>query len=185
MGSNEFLKRLESYLSKVPERDRKDMLYDFEEHFTIGIENGKSEEEVVAELGDPQLIARDLIADYRITAAETDQSVSNITRAMIATISLSFFNIVFLLGPILGLIGVYIGLCVAAVLLTISPLIAVLGSFFLGFDNFMLQFFVSIIACAIGLLLSVAMIYVGKFFYAIILGYIKFNVKIIKGGNKK
>ncbi|MBK3493643.1 DUF1700 domain-containing protein [Viridibacillus sp. YIM B01967] len=63
-------------------------------------------------------------------------------------------------------------------------MIAVLGSFFIGFDDFMLQFFVSIITCAIGLLVSVAMIYVGEFYYAIILSYIKFNVKVINGGVK-
>lgn len=95
MGRNEFIRSLESYLSKVPERDRKDMLYDFEEHFTIGIENGKTEEEVVSELGDPQMIAKDLIAEYRISAAEKDRSVPNITRAMIATISLSFLILFF------------------------------------------------------------------------------------------
>lgn len=182
MGRNEFIKSLESYLSKVPERDRKDMLYDFEEHFTIGIENGKTEEEVVSELGDPQMIAKDLIAEYRIRAAEKDRSVPNITRAMIATISLSFFNIVFLLGPVLGLIGVYIGLCVTAIVMTVAPLIVVSWGIFTGFDLFLLQFFVSIVLCAIGLLLSIAMINIGKLFYSVILRYIKFNVKIIKGG---
>ncbi|MGE8203140.1 DUF1700 domain-containing protein [Heyndrickxia sp. NPDC080065] len=182
MGRTEFLKELESNLSKVPERDRKDMLYDFEEHFTIGLESGKSEEEVVLELGDPQMIAKDLIADYRINAAEANHSLPNITRAMLATISLSFFNIVFLLGPIIGLIGVYFGLCVTAFVLTISPLLAVISIFFSGFEDFMLQFFISIVLCALGLLLSIAMITVGKFFYNIILRYIKFNLKIIKGG---
>ncbi|QQZ08866.1 DUF1700 domain-containing protein [Heyndrickxia vini] len=182
MGRNEFLKRLEKYLLKVPERDRKDMLYDFEEHFTIGMENGKTEEEVVSELGDPQMIAKDIIADYRISAAETNKSVSNITRAMIATISLSFFNLVFLFGPVIGLIGVYIGLCVTAFVLTITPLLVVFAAIFTGFEQFMLQFFLSLICCALGLLMSMAMINVGKWFYAIILRYIKFNVKVIKGG---
>lgn len=182
MGKNEFLKRLENYLSKVPEHDRKDMLYDFEEHFTMGRENGKTEEEVVLELGDPQLIAKDLIADYRITTAEKDHSVPNITRAMVATISLSFFNIVFLLGPIIGLIAAYFGFCVSAVIMTIAPLLAVFQAILFGFNDFMLQFFVSIILCALGLLLSVAMIKIGKLFYNIILRYIKFNVKVIKGG---
>lgn len=182
MGRNEFMKKLEAYLSKVPEHDRKDMLYDFEEHFTMGMESGKTEEEVVAELGNPQIIAKDLIADYQITRAETDQSVSNMSRAIFATISLSFFNIVILLGPVIGLIGVYIGLTVTAFSFTISPLLAVGWGVFTGFEDFMLQFFMSVILCGIGILLSIAMIYVGKFFYRIMLKYIKFNVRVIKGG---
>ncbi|MDZ5474031.1 DUF1700 domain-containing protein [Bacillus sp. 31A1R] len=71
--NNEFLKRLETLLSKVPESDRREMLYDYEEHFQIGLANGKSVEELTAELGDPYVIARDLLADYRVGKDEVVQ----------------------------------------------------------------------------------------------------------------
>jgi len=71
--NNEFLKRLETLLSKVPENDRREMLYDYEEHFQIGLANGKSVEELTAELGDPYVIARDLLADYRVGKDEAVQ----------------------------------------------------------------------------------------------------------------
>ncbi|WP_456275183.1 HAAS signaling domain-containing protein [Bacillus sp. AK128] len=181
MENNKFLKRLNELLSKIPEQDRKEMLYDFEEHFSIGVANGRSEQEMIDELGDPNIIARDLLAEYRITRAESDQSLPNITKAVIATISLSFFNLVFILGPVLGIFGVYVGLCATAFILTISPL-AIIGSIiFNGFEDVVFLTFASMVTCSLGILLSIAMIYVGKFLYRTILTYIRFNVRIIKG----
>ncbi|MFD2445414.1 DUF1700 domain-containing protein [Bacillus sp. CGMCC 1.16607] len=182
MASNAFLAKLEYLLGKVPEHDRKEMLYDYEEHFEIGLANGKSEAELIAELGDPYMIARDLLADYRIGKAEQDQTPTNMFRAIVATISLSFFNLVFILGPVAGLFGAYVGLCAAAFGLTVFP-IAILGSYFLGYsyESFSVNFFVSLTSFSLGVLMSIGMIHVGKFFYKVVLRYIKFNVKMVKG----
>lgn len=181
MENNKFLKRLDDLLSKVPEQDRREMLYDFEEHFSIGYSNGRTEEEIMEELGDPSIIARDLLAGYHISKAESVQTIPNITRAVIATISLSFFNLVFILGPVLGIFGAYIGLCAAALALTLSPLALIGSLIFNGFEDFMFLLFASMVTCSLGILLSIAMIHVGKILYRIILTYIKFNVRIIKG----
>jgi uncharacterized membrane protein len=182
MGKNEFITKLETLLSRVPEHDRKEMLYDYEEHFQVGLENGKSENELIAELGDPHVIARDLLADYRIGRAEKDKTPSNMGRAILATISLSFFNLVFIIGPVAGLFGAYVALCAVSFSLMVLPL-AVLGSYFFGYsyETFAVNFFVSITVFSLGVLLSIGMIYVGKFFYNVILKYIKFNARLIKG----
>ncbi|WP_075980064.1 DUF1700 domain-containing protein [Bacillus massilinigeriensis] len=183
MVKNEFISKLESLLSRVPEDDRREMLYDYEEHFEIGLANGKSEKDLIAELGDPYVIARDLLADYRVEKAEKDRTVSNIFHAIIASISLSFFNLVFVLGPVIGLLGVYIGLCATALALTLSPLVVIFSSVMgFSYESFTVNFFVSITLFSLGALLSIGMIYVGKFFYQIILRYIKFNIRVIKGG---
>ncbi|WML50223.1 DUF1700 domain-containing protein [Neobacillus sp. PS3-34] len=182
MANNEFISKLEALLKKVPEPDRKEMLYDYEEHFEIGLDSGKSKTELIEELGDPQVIARDLLADYRIGKAETDKSASNIFHAIIATISLSFFNLIFIIGQVAGIFGAYVALCAVSFAFTISPL-AIFSSFIFGYsyESFATNFFVSLSLCSLGLLMSIGMIYVGRFFYNIILRYIKFNLNIIKG----
>lgn len=182
MVKNEFLDKLEYLLSRVPEHDRKEMLYDYQEHFEIGLANGRSQAELIAELGDPHVIARDLLADYRIVRAEKDKTPSNIGRAIIASISLSFFNLVFILGPVAGLFGAYVALCAVSFGLTILPL-AILGSYFFGYsyESFFVNFFVSLTSFSLGVLMSIGMIHVGKFFYNVVLRYIKFNVKVVKG----
>jgi uncharacterized membrane protein len=182
MVKNEFLDKLEYLLSRVPEQDRKEMLYDYQEHFEIGLANGRSQAELIAELGDPHVIARDLLADYRIGKAEQDKTPSNIGRAIMATISLSFFNLLFIIAPVAGLFGAYVALCAVSFGLTILPL-AILGSYFFGYsyESFLVNFFVSLTSFSLGVLMSIGMIYVGKFFYNVVLRYIKFNVKVIKG----
>jgi uncharacterized membrane protein len=182
MVKNEFLDKLEYLLTRVPEQDRKEMLYDYQEHFEIGLANGRSQAELIAELGDPHVIARDLLADYRIGRAEKDKTPSNMGRAILAAISLSFFNLIFIIGPVAGLFGAYVALCAVSFGLTILPL-AILGSYFFGYsyESFLVNFFVSLTSFSLGVLMSIGMIYVGKFFYNVVLRYIKFNVKVVKG----
>ncbi|MEI5908477.1 DUF1700 domain-containing protein [Bacillus spongiae] len=178
MTKQEFLTKLKLLLERVPEEVRKEMLYDYVEHFDVGLENGKIENELIAELGDPEQIARDLLADYRIEVAENDKSVFNIMHAIIATTSLSLINIVFLLGPVIGLIGVYLSICTLAITLILSPLLL----FFDPLQNLSVSFFLAMTLCSLGLIIGLGVVRAGKFLYNIILRYIKFNIYIIKGG---
>ncbi len=41
MSKEGFLKELSSYLRKLPEEERQDILLDYEEHFQFGLEEGK------------------------------------------------------------------------------------------------------------------------------------------------
>ncbi|MGM7680684.1 HAAS signaling domain-containing protein [Cytobacillus sp. Hm23] len=183
MSKQEFFTKLERLLRRVPEHERKEMLYDYIEHFEVGLDNGKSEEELINELGEPEQIARDLLTVYRVELAEKDKSVSNMMNAIFATTSLSFINIVFVLGPVLGLLGVYIALCGVAIALTLSPVLLILSLLFNGaVGSLVVNFFVTITLCSLGLLMGIGMIKVGKYLYNIILRYIKFNIHIIKGG---
>ncbi|MBM7663482.1 putative membrane protein [Bacillus mesophilus] len=179
--NNFFLKRLNDLLINVPEQDRKEMLYDFEEHFSIGFANGKTENEMIEELGDPAIIARDLLAEYKMTKTETVKSSPTIIKSIFAGSSLTFFNLIFILGPALGIFGIYVGLCGAAITLTLSPLALIGSLIFNGFEDFLFLFFASMVTFSLGILLSIAMIYLGKFLYRLALSYVKFNVRIIKG----
>jgi uncharacterized membrane protein len=185
MNKREFLDALSKQLNKVPEHDRREMLYDFEEHFELALESGKTEGEVAESLGNPKVIAKDLLVEYMVSQAESDKSVKSMFHAILATISLSFFNIIFLLGPIVAIIGVYIALSATAVAFTLSPLAFIASMLFYGPSAILVEFFMAITLCSLGVLLSIAMIYVGKFLYKMILRYVKFNIRIVKGGTGK
>ncbi|MDP5277095.1 HAAS signaling domain-containing protein [Chengkuizengella axinellae] len=185
MSRNEFISQLESLLESVNQADRNEIIYDYLEHFDIGLANGKSEEELVKELGDPKVIAKDLLADYRVTKAEEDKSIGNMYKAILATFSLSFFNIVFIVGPVIGIFGAYLALSIAAVVLTISPLLLIPQVIIYGFDNIELNIFATILLCGIGILMSIGMIHTGRFLYNVTLRYIRFNIRVIKGGKAK
>lgn len=61
MNRDEFLNILKEGLSDFPEMELNDILYDYREHFDAALASGKSNEEIIEELGDPN----DLINQYR------------------------------------------------------------------------------------------------------------------------
>lgn len=58
MNKNDFIDILEKNLLRLPKADRDDILSDYEAHFALGAEAGKTEEEVSASLGDPNELAQ-------------------------------------------------------------------------------------------------------------------------------
>ncbi|MGP1410873.1 MAG: DUF1700 domain-containing protein [Peptoanaerobacter stomatis] len=66
MKKREFLDLLKFYLKDMPQIVIDDILSDYEEHFNIAMENGKSEEDICSELGSPELIAKEYISGEKI-----------------------------------------------------------------------------------------------------------------------
>lgn len=59
---NEFLSALEGALSGMDTEEKREILSDYEEHFTLGLAAGKSEEQIAASLGDPGQLAKMYVA---------------------------------------------------------------------------------------------------------------------------
>lgn len=57
MTKEDYISTLRRALHTLPEADIADIAQDFEEHFAIGLSQGKTEHEISAELGDPALVA--------------------------------------------------------------------------------------------------------------------------------
>lgn len=57
MTKIEFLQQLYNLLGVLPAEERDDIIADFEEHFSVGTSEGKSEEQICSELGDPKSCA--------------------------------------------------------------------------------------------------------------------------------
>ncbi|MBU3192836.1 HAAS signaling domain-containing protein [Clostridium algidicarnis] len=58
MSQDEFLKILEKSLQGFSTDEKREILYDYEEHFCLGKENGKTNNEIIKELGNPLDIAK-------------------------------------------------------------------------------------------------------------------------------
>ncbi|MBU9710223.1 DUF1700 domain-containing protein [Bacillus tamaricis] len=61
MNKIQFLTELSSSLKSLPLDERAEILEDFEEHFAVGAQEGKTEEEIAASLGHPQQISKELL----------------------------------------------------------------------------------------------------------------------------
>lgn len=208
MNREEFLKILELSLKDFTEEERKDILYDYEEHFRIGTESGKTDEELIDELGNPENIAN----QYRINNTyekvivneasenikpretvkykEYKTTVEDVSISVIAAFSLIFFNLVFILGPFLGLTGVLIGLFAAAIGLTLGGAGLTLGPIFSPLFNYFgnlpsdFPYDISILfgigTIALGVLFFIGNCYAAKYFFKGTAKYISWNLKIIK-----
>jgi uncharacterized membrane protein len=188
LNKNEYLKALGNLLAGLPEEEKNDILYDYEEHFRIGTENGKSEEEIASSLGDVRAIAKQYKANFTIQQAQENASASNIFKAVLATVGLGFFNLVFVFGPFMGLVGVLIGLFAAAFGITIAGIasfIAVIISPLMPnlidtTGNTQFFAFASIGITCMGLLFFILDCYLAKFFFKGTVKYLKWNMEIIK-----
>jgi uncharacterized membrane protein len=188
MSRNEFLSSLEYYLRGIPEEDKKEILYDYKEHFTIGMEQGKTEEEIAQSLGDVRAIARQFRANYTLKEAEINRSAGNIVKAVIATVALGFFNLIAVLGPFIGLIGIMAGLIAASIGITAAGIGVLLASVFspvfptlINFDvNYSFAIFTSIGVTCLGLLMLIGCFYLAKLLYKGTVRYLKWNIDVIK-----
>lgn len=187
MNKSEFLEKLSKKLNDVPECDKKDILFDYDEHFTIGLEQGRNEEEIAESLGSPDVLAKQLKINYMINKAENTSSIGNIFRAVFATLGLGFFNLVFILGPFLGIIGVFIGLFASAGSIVISGIALFFGVFAQPFlpnyinipFNPLVSIFLSIGVLSLGILATIGCCYLAKGFYKVTIKYLKMNLNII------
>lgn len=189
MNKTEYLKLLEEALGNMSREEKQDILYDYEEHFTIGKENGKTEEEIADSLGDPRAIAKQFKAEYAVKQAETTPSTGNVFRAVFAAIGLGFFNLVFILGPFLGVVGVMIGLFAMAVSITVAGLAVLLAlvvsPLFPGFVTIELNpgvlFFGGVGLAALGMLELLGLVKLTGLILKGTAFYLKKNISIIIG----
>jgi len=187
MNKKEFLGRLSELINDIPEEEKKDILFDYEEHFRIGLEKGRKEEEIAASLGDPKVIAKQSRVSCILKEAEKTTSVNNIMRAIFAAVGLGFFNLVIVLGPAIGLIGILVSLFASAFAITISG-VAVLFGTLIG-PVFAWNVYIPFAAVvsiplgigltALGLLSLIGTFYLTKFFYKLSISYLKMNLQII------
>lgn len=191
MNRNEFLQKLEYSLTSLPNEEKQDILYDYEEHFSMGLELGKTEEEISESLGDPTVIAKDFKVNYMVVQAENSTSTGNILRAVFATVSLGFFNLIFVLGPFLAAIGIILALFITGIALTGSGVVVMGVIIFqavfpnsLALSSVMIldgigAFFVGVGITCLGLLILIGTVYVIKYFYQLTIRYLRFNFRII------
>ncbi|GCD10283.1 HAAS signaling domain-containing protein [Clostridium tagluense] len=188
MNKNEFMKELSRNLSNVPEEEKQDISTDYDEYFAIGIEQGRSEENIALSLGEPKTIAKQLRANYMIEKAQSTKSSRNIGRAVIAGVGLGFFNII-LLGPFIAIVGILIALYATAFGFTISGVGAVLGTFlksifpqYISMDvNWVISMSMGIGFIALGDLMFMGCKNLSRWLYKETIKYLKTNIKIING----
>lgn len=182
LTKKEFLQQLNISLKRLPADEREDMLQDFEEHFAIGLAEGKKEAEIAAALGSPRQIAKDAMASYHLEQAGTKATPGNVFRAMWAIIGLGFFNLVIVLGPFIGLVSMIFAGWVVAVSFIASPFLWLIQTILYAPSFTMFELFASIALCGLGIFIALGMFYVTRILSKWFVRYLKFNARLVKGG---
>jgi uncharacterized membrane protein len=206
MTKHEFLAELASALQRIPEGERQDILRDYEEYFTDAAHAGRTDAEVIATLGQPSHIAKQLIADHHLSRAQSNLTLASFLKATLAVVSLTFFNLVFILGPLIGAIGFLFGLWLASISFVITPLLYIISLAFnlpsFGTESItgllqqsdvpptiqqsLVTFggFITITASGVGLLGCVVLYYISRWCIRMFIRYMQANVAILRGSTK-
>jgi uncharacterized membrane protein len=206
MTKHEFLAELASALQRIPEGERQDILRDYEEYFTDAAHAGRTDAEVIATLGQPAHIAKQLIADHHLSRAQSNLTFASFLKATLAVVSLTFFNLVFILGPLIGAIGFLFGLWIASISFVITPLLYIISLAFnlpsFGTESItgllqqsdlpqpiqqsLVTFggFITITASGVGLLGCVMLYYISRWLIRLFIRYMQANVAILRGSTK-
>lgn len=184
MDKTRFLHELETVLKKLPAVERNDIVQDFEEHFAIGLEEGKTEEQIATSLGSPHQIAKELLASYHLEKVEATATTGNIVRAVWAVIGLGFFNVVIVLGPFIALAAIVFAGWTLGVAFVASPLLVLIDAVINPGSFAMFQLFFSLLLCGLGLFIVIGMFFATAALTKSFIRYLAYNAKLVKGGLK-
>lgn len=193
MNKEEYINKLTKLVKKLPKEDREDIISDYEEHFRIGVENGRSEEDISKALGNPEIVAKQIKAEYMIKKAEDRPSAGTILEAIMAVTALGLFNMVFVAIPALGIGTILLSLVVIGfvvifmgILTMLSPLLQPIFPQYIhlpvnaGIVGTLVMIVGGIVLTVLGTFLVIIMAYVAKWFYNLAIKYLKSNLRVIK-----
>ena len=173
MTRKQFIVTLKKSMSGLPEAEKRGILSDYEEHFTIGLQKGKGEEEIAQSRGNPKTIGKAIRIDALLQDKEEGYSVATVFRVLLAGLSLGLFNIIIVIGPYLGLVAVVISLWAVALSLSLSGVAVILAlilqpifpaAFSFAGLNMAFLIFASIGVSALGLLGLIGMWQLSRWF---------------------
>jgi len=170
MNKKEFMKKLKQLL---PEKDKRDILLDYEEHFLSGLTDGKTEEEIVSELGTPEEVAR----EFGYTGK------APITYSVWAAVGIIAFDIFIGIWLLITLIATCMPLWAIPLSCFISGLGLIVSTAFAHVWAipwyFMLTSGLSLLGFSV--LSGVGMVYVTKGCYLAVKWYVMLHAKIFSG----
>jgi uncharacterized membrane protein len=169
MKNDELLQELEDRLKGLPTEDREKLLDLYKDLIEVASENRKVSTNSPGGLAD----------NYPLPINTETDSYRNLGRIILASISLFFFNLIFMLGPVIAIFSVYLSLWVVSASFVVSPLFVVTQVWIGGFTTF--ELFLSLILCGIGIALGAGMVKAGKWLYKTFSRYVNWNMKLIKG----
>jgi len=189
MTKDRWLEKLKKGLNGLSKEEIEEILSDYKEYFYDALEKGRKEEEVTNSLGDPMKLAKQLKADSRIKTAQANMNPQNILKAIFAIVTLSLFNLMVMLGPIIAIVGIIFGTAVAGVGILGGGIISFFGMLLFGSSVFTglgfaltmpLALLLGLFLCSLGIMVIILDFWFGRWIFNLLVKYFKFNFDIVK-----
>lgn len=185
MNKKQFLFILQNHLTSITDEERKELIADYENHFSDGMQSGKTEEQIAHELGDPFELVKEILGD-RFTIQDpyinpiTTKKPASVTRNIFVYIGLFFINIV-IIPLFIGLWSGWLGLCAGSLGALVSPLLLI-PEYLINHELSIPKLFATIAGMGVGLWLLIAVMFTYRGLKFITKSFIQWNNTISKGG---
>lgn len=138
MNKAQYMGILEQQLARLPISERNELLYEYEAHFTFGLQNGKSEAEISYELGNPYEIVKEVLQDRNDLHAASFEHVTSYPRAahvqsstsgvrtILLSIGLGFLTLAIVFPIGVSLWAAWFAFSVSSIAFFLSPIAALL-----------------------------------------------------------
>ncbi|MFQ3844148.1 DUF1700 domain-containing protein [Staphylococcus pseudoxylosus] len=182
MRRTEYLKILHKHLKHLDDNERQDIINEYDTHFYSGMEEGKTENQISEELGDPQQLAKELNANAAIEKAEQSNNIGDVSHAVLSVMGLSILNFFVILIPFVIILSIVLSLIVTTLSFIFTPIALLVKGAIAGFQEIMLlEVYTTGALFGLGLILFVITYLITKGFYILCVKYLKWNIKVVKG----
>lgn len=184
MDKKLFIARLRDSLSGLPAIEIEDILRDYEEHFRIGAENGKTEAEIAVSLGLPEDIARQYSGEQ--PAQNNSASQPDRTKMWIVGALLIALNVTLFLTPLLSIFWLWFALwAISFAAIAIGGAVTIIGlaNITIPILNFLVAPFLALFGTgtlSLGIALIIIMSWLTKIVTRGLSWWVKFNIDIAR-----
>lgn len=197
MQKTEYINQLKKELSDLPTNEVDDIIRDQEEFIREALAAGRSESEFLQSIGTPADLAKNIKAELKyekaeskIESAEKDFHLSiklkSVVAAVLALLVLAPFNLIFVLGPFLALLGILFGgwvfsfvfgaVSLAALVLFFATIIHSGGTVW----AMLATFFGFLSGLAFSMVMIATMYFVSLLVLKIVTRYLRWNLNFLK-----
>lgn len=181
MTQSEFLSGLKAHLSKIPKDEREKIVEYYSEIINDKIDEGKTEEQAVSELGSPEQVAQSVLEDYFDNDSKHKENKKS--RSVGAIIGFSILiPFVILMVEVLGVVS--LSFIVGSAGLLIGGAAFFISSFWIFFQSFaagLFQLGIGFFSVAIGVFAMYGSIAFGKLYFRIVKATFKKYISVYGG----
>lgn len=181
MNKKQFIAILRGELASMHESERDELIEDYETHFAFGLQSGKTEEQIVCELGDPFEISRSAMEDRGFSQPLKVSKGTEVPRTIFSVTALVLLNLMIMIPVGAAVWSVWVAVAAASAALLLSPLAALIDGIVFSFQG--AKLFASIAFCGVGAFAGIGAYYLFFALRRISLIYTKWNIRIMKGAN--